>query len=907
MTGSTVPVVAVLRTMWRTDRRALVTLALVVAVLVAGLVGVQRALADAQAQSVREVVEEAASNGELLRIGLADGFRPAPPQSPLATVEEALSDFVDRLDFEVLALFAEPTLVVDTPAFGVVTVGDAEPATPTSVVLRVHDDLVDHSEVVEGRAPRPADEQLGDLAVVEIAVTPESAAEAGWRVGTELLVDVDFDDPLYRAYGDEAAPAWLRVVGLIELDDPQDPYFAGDERLHRPIVNDTPAGAERRVYAALTPEQLPSATAAFAPSLGLRVEQRRQLDPSTISLDTIDDVRAGIRTLEASAGGAGSSGAPAVTVALGTTLDSEADRRSTALDAVTIASVGVVAVAVAALLALQRVAATRRRATLLQLRARGATASTLLTASSVASTSMIVGGAIVGTIGGVAVTLGAEGRSVSEAAVLVGLVVVATSAAMMIDQFLETREVAGRGPIGSRWRVATRVLVGALAIGSVVLLRREGVGVGEALDPGAVAATVLVPTAIGLLALVLVGLVAGRRLGSLRLGVGRLVGLRRLAAPRVGSSLILVALAVSVSVVSVHLRTQIDSTIDEWSWREAGGPASIDVRRTGDVNGLDDQTLAPSDVASARVGSQRTTVERVDGTTAAISVTALDVVEFDRLTAGTPAGFDALSANAIALTDATAEGAIPVLASRRLDGVAVRAGDQLSGQGRFAGATFVVVATDDGPFVERGAGLLADRRVAEELTGLEVPIDTIVVDADDGRQLAEVGVEVTFRQELADARHDDRLVKIASVGFVAAAIAVLLLACGGVVAAIVVSARRRRRQLGVLLALGSPHRELGRSTRAELLPWTILGIAVGAVAGGLMVRLLDGRFDLADLTVGGGQSRVLRIEPLVVAAVVAVFLVAVVAAVLVSTALSVSSRRQLDHVRAGLSIEGGRR
>jgi putative ABC transport system permease protein len=87
------------------------------------------------------------------------------------------------------------------------------------------DGLADHVRVVEGRLPRTASPPPNSQTppAVEVAIGRESAERLGVRVGQSF----DF----YSYWAPEAAPVRVTVSGIIEPNDPEEPYWFGrDDR-----------------------------------------------------------------------------------------------------------------------------------------------------------------------------------------------------------------------------------------------------------------------------------------------------------------------------------------------------------------------------------------------------------------------------------------------------------------------------------------------------------------------------------------------------------------------------------------------------------------------------------------------------------------------------------------------------
>ncbi len=476
----------------------------------------------------------------------------------------------------VSSVFVDPRLVLDAPRLTVRTVDGEPTASPTAVVLRVQPDLESYASLVDGAEPART-EPVDGVDVIEVSLSTGAADELGWSLGSELLVTPTTEDPLFRGFESLPDPFVIRLAALLELDDPTGKFWFGDDRLHRVIIDDTGLGANLTVHAAIPEAQLPVVLATLGGQAALRVEERRDLDPARVDMSNVASVERAVRATEAGTTPTAAFGSPAVRLGLGGVLAAEAVRRGTARDAIRVAAVGVVAAAIAAFLQLQQVAADRRRPWWVQVRARGAAPSAMVAGSMVATTVVVAAGVLVGALVGRAAVVGGAPSSP------VGAVVVFALTLLLADFVLQVGDVGaalGRSDVGgsSRWRRAGATVVVALAVASVISLRRLGIDTGGGgNDLLVVLPLALVPIAVALVAVAgLSRLRRGRTIGRLDLGVGRVVGLRRAAEMRSASSLV-VAVAVSASVATV-------SAAIAWSLRDpatgiGGGPLG-DVARS---------------------------------------------------------------------------------------------------------------------------------------------------------------------------------------------------------------------------------------------------------------------------------------------------------------------------------------
>ncbi len=869
------PTSASIRVSWRTDGAVLVAALVLVAVVVAGVVAAQRAVETAEEQSLVAALDAARDDQTRLRISIADRFGSSGRGDPLATPIAAVDDAAERLDPLALSVYGPARHVVDSARFAAVDVDGVPPASPTGIVLRVHDDLDTRATRATGRAPGPTDDRVDGHPVVEVEVSSGTAAAMGWSVGSEILVESDPTDPLFRVFTGVPDPFVVRVTGTLDLDPPADDYWSGDVRLHRPIVADTAVGANFTVYVSIPPDQLRELIATLGGQTALRAEQRRDLDPARVDLSNATMVERAVTSVESSTSATAGPGQAAVTIGLGPVLQEEAARRSVARAAVLVATVGAMAVATATLVQLVRVAGVRRRPWWQQASARGATRTALVLSSLISTAAAVGSGTVIGAAAGRALRAGApSGAGSDQRELLIAFAVVLVLAALA-DQIVEARSRLGTDDAprpASRVRRAVGALVVIVAVASVLTVRRRGLS----LDAGSVDAVLLAPIVfVPLAGVVLVAAVlpriAGRRgLGSLRIGVGRLLGVRRGLAPQSEQGLLpVVGLATCVAVVASAIAMSISTGIEEWSWHDVGAQARVD---TSDLDVVDAIAAQPGALV-ARYGDTPTLV-RHRGEVVAVELASLDVAEHRRLTEGTPAEVDLPGDLDVARDDGT----LPVVTTGELGGRRIEVGDTISGVGSFDGLEMTVVDVVPGVLTRAADTVLADRRALEALIGRDAGLDLAWFSGPVPADLAtDPEVEIVDRAELARARLADPLTGAARDSFIAAGIAAALLSLLAAAAHLVVTMRARRRDVGLLAALGADAAEFARAVRAELLPSVVIGAIVGTIAGGVTIAAFDGRLDLGPLT--GADRTPIALDPVATVIVVLAIVLAIAATV----------------------------
>ncbi|MGB0113373.1 MAG: hypothetical protein WBP59_09160 [Ilumatobacteraceae bacterium] len=556
-----------LRLGWRADAIVIILALVIVAAVSTGIVAAERAVSRAEASSLARTLADAPPESSSLRITVADVFTPSPGD-PLVVPRRKLESAAETIEPAVMALYDNPRIVVDSPTFTAQAIDDLAPSSPTTLVLRVQEQLDDHATLAQGGTPLVVPDEISadgeEIAVVEVVIASDTADDLQWTVGTSVLVGPTTDDALFRGYDNLPAPFIVRVAGIVDLDDIDDRFWAGDPRLHRAIVEDTGVGANFTVFAAVTEEQLPFVLSMLGGRAALRVEQRWDLVPGRVTMANVDEVTTALQASDAATVRTAPFGRPAVSIGLLPVLDEEASVRGASRDAVRIASIGIAAAAIGAFVLLQQMAADRRRPWWAQARSRGAGAVAMVSAATTTTAAVVALGSVIGVAVGLLLVGEAPGG------VPLGTVAAFAVAMLVVDATQQTievrrslRQTPGRP---SRWARAAALLVIVIALASVVTLRRGGaVAGGDGIDVVVLLPIVFVPLAVALT--VIAGAHAflrGRTIGGLSLGVGRLVGVRRAVELRGGPSMV-VAVSLAATVSSM-------STVLAWSFDASGEP-----------------------------------------------------------------------------------------------------------------------------------------------------------------------------------------------------------------------------------------------------------------------------------------------------------------------------------------------
>ena len=859
----------------RSERSVLATIFVMLVVVSAVFAAAPRLLERAEVDSLERALTDTASVNRRLAVRAIENFGPGTDDDPLDLQRSVVERAADVVPEEVRSVFGPGRLVIDSNRFLVVADDGTPPASPTTVTFRVQPDLDDHAELVDGRRAGPTVERVDDRPVVEVEISTDTADVMGYAVGDLLDLAADTSDAVTRQYdGGLPDAAAARIVGILRLDDRSDPYWFGDNRLHRPIVVDTGVGATFRFTAAVPAGVLPVRPFLVDGRSPFTVEQRRDLLDGAITVDSLDAVLDGLDRLEATSSATAAPGRPGLAVSLRRVLDDERAQQRAARSALALGGVGVLGVALVALAQVLQVGFSRRRAWLDVARIRGASPTQIVmtTAGELAG---VAAGAIL--LGHVAVRLALGGStSALEVTLLVALFLGSVAAALLLAIADGARHAGG----ATRARRVAEILVVVLAAAGLLTFRRRGLG-GTDIDLLALLVPVLVPLAVVVVVrrLVPLALSTVARFG-LRLGPGRLVGVRRaIDDPGAGAGLVTVlVLAGTVATLGLGVDDSLRVGITDASWREVGAPYRIDSRDPAVVSAVAE--LPGLDVAE--VGDNQFRLARGDDTFNVRLVT-VETARLDGLVAGTAADLDLPDA----LDAGPDDGRVPVVAATRIGGAAVRVGDEFSGAGSTSDVTFVVVQTRSAAFDRDRDWVVADRDVYESTSGQVSPSSSLRFDATPAGRAAvldlaaEQGLDVEDRAVREDGRRDDPLVRAVQRGYLLAGLVASSLALAGVVGLAVVTARQRRRQLALLGLLGAGRREVARAIRWELLVAVGTGVVTGALVGWFVTASFDGRFDLSAFA--GGSPVSIRPDPTAVGAAAATMAVVAVAIVAVVT------------------------
>ena len=296
-------------------------------------------------------------------------------------------------------------------------------------------------------------------------------------------VQPDADDLLLRRTGEFPPPVVLRVAEIVELTDPSGPEWFGDERLHRPVIDDTATGADVFAFAFVRPDVLPQTRLSQAPFAGTRLTD---LVPGAVTLETTDRLeRALERLISTSASADTSPGTVFPSTRLVDLLERERVERVTARDLLDLALHGLVALALVTVLLVAEAGSRRGARDATVARGRGVSRLQLVALTGVEASVVVGLGAITGLmVGNVLVEGTADagatfGPAIAVAALTTVAVVglAATRHRPPLGEVLSARGHRAHPP--GRVAVAAELAVYGIALAGWVTLRRSGIGDGD--------------------------------------------------------------------------------------------------------------------------------------------------------------------------------------------------------------------------------------------------------------------------------------------------------------------------------------------------------------------------------------------------------------------------------------------
>lgn len=855
----------------RADRWLLLVVAASLA-LTATLVGaVPRLLQDLARDSLAGELDTAT----VQRTGLqATAVRPPPDLTgdPAGVLAAGGAEATQQVEPDLRAVLSDPQPVVDSLRYRLDPLpGETGSNLDTRLTLRAQGGIEDAVRLVEGTLPdgTVGEVLLGEGGDVPVPVHPFAATAAtaealSMELGTRRLAVPDPEGPVTRRILPlPRDPVVVELVGIVELDDPRDPVWFGDGRLHRPSRFDTSSTTTIFAFG-----HVPLDLAATIPTSGPRGELglgwRWRLDDAALLDAGAPEVLADARAMRTRTPREPSELAWAT--GLDRLLAAEQARRATAVEVLSLAAAALVGVTGALLLTLAGVLATRRRGALALVRGRGASRAQSLAADVVEAVAVGMVAAAVATA-----TLALAGVPAAGPPLLVvagGLLLLVLAgrgdARRPLGDLVSARGRSTAGRSSPRRLVVEALLVG-VALVAVVSLRRRGVLPDGEVDPLVVAAPVLAVLAVALLVtrtaplpLRVLDAVARRRQGlALQVGVAR--------ATRDPRSRAVVPLVV-VGIAVAGFAAAVDASVGGGQ-RAAGASATgadVRVQAQAQTSLSDDFVADDPDAVVVELGEVTGTLITA-GAATDVRIVAVDAAAAARVP---ELGLPPLEAGT---------GSAPVLLSEVVRGAgspdvddAVRL--QVGGE-RVAGRVVAVDPTVLGLDASEEPFAVVDAAAVARVTGERPAVTARLVATDRPAEVAAAAraadpdADVVVRAEVEAALAAAPLARGVRLGFRAAGGAALLVTLAAVLLQIAAGAAVRRREGGVLAAVGAGDRQVRVAALAEVLPVVLLAALAGAASCLAAVWLVAGRLDLAAFS-GSVDTGVQAPDPLLLVALV---------------------------------------
>ncbi|MEU6012555.1 FtsX-like permease family protein [Streptomyces sp. NPDC047515] len=778
--------------------------------------------------------------------------------------------------------------------------------------------LPDHATLRAGAWPAVHGTVTADTPQVEGAVTEETAKALRIKAGSTVSVPTQ-----------DGTPLTVRITGIVAPQRPEAAYWSAQPLLRTPSLVAEPRAVDPRYYwiaaVVLPPDAAPALLAtAGQPEAFWRIAP----DASPLTATDVPALRSSIASMEGGPGLVDMRGVAGENATLKTDLDTILSRYDTLREAigpvVTVAAVGIGAVAAVVVLMTIGLTAGRRRGELALLRARGGSlrgiggrllAETVVTTVPAAALGLLLA---VLTIGDARLWPSVTGAVAVAAFVCVALPLRTALKHRRPQPHGARDDLMNARP--SRRRTVAELTALVLAVGAVVALRRRGTGSGDG-DLLISAAPVLVGliAALVLVRLLPVPLRLAQRSVARRRGAIGFLSLARAGRTSAGGALPLLALLLALTTTAFggSVLAGIADARDDAAVRAIGADARIsgpggsvplrdrlvrEVRETDGVRevaavGIEYDVLLPLD----GTGDQHTknaTLVAVDPATYARLARSIGLGAFpaDLLKASAPAAHKAPSRDRV----------LPVIAS---PSVAQRLGDRphdfSAAAGTFSAQVAGVVART--PAVPGSDFLIVDaaslsRPVTTTLLVTGGSLDTKALRTAAHRAGKEVTVRL--RTEERGTFVDTPVQRGAGEIYAAAIVAGAGYALLAVLLSLLQTAPERTALLARLRTMGVTSRQGRRLLGLEAMPQALLAAVGGLLVGWATVALLAPGIDLVGLALSTGSAAAapdtvpLRTDPwsLMLPALGVVVLTAAVAAV---QAWWTGRRGSITELRAG--------
>ncbi len=844
----------------------------------------------------------------------------------------------ERFPASLAALISDRSLRVTTARFSV-----TDPPTnyETYVSLRYQDGLTDASRLASGRWPvdrgvalppatavfgseTPAGGNPPEPVILEAATSTAVATEIGVHVGDRLAVTLDGRDPLLEGAHRQVVPIQIEVVGLFEPIDPHAPYWSGDPSLRVVQMGtwDTPVARFTAYIAAET------YGAVWSSGLPFRYEWRYQVDPQRLVAGQVAQWQEDLRHLDFVTGFSELAlpGTVVMRSGLLRILDTFATQLARSESILSIAAIGPFLLAGGVLGMLAILLGTRRRATLVLARGRGASGSVVL-GTQLWEAVILAGSACL--VGLLAATIAIPARAGPLSPVLA--IAVGGAAILLL---MGSAWPMARRPLGQLERddqpqhgVAPRRLViemtfVGIAVAGILLIRERGLSlpvdgsVGH-FNPLLAAVPVLCGLAAGIVALRLYPLPI-RGLGGLaarRRGLVSVLGLRTVGRHPAAANLALLVLMLTAAVgaFSMVIVSSIDRGQHVAPYLDVGADYRIETIGIGALPpSLDPAAIRGVEAVAAGVIDASAGFASTANQRASIYLDAVDPRAYEAVVGGTPADPGWPSAFLAEPTGAglgTEANPVPAILSARLpagsanlalgdtfrivvlghDQVFRLVGQRTSFPGIGEPASFAVVPLN---WVQAAWGSqplppsVMWLRAPEEVAG---SLAATVPEAGDE-------VRIVSRYDAYASLHDAPLGAAIATGSGMAMVLATIYMALAIIGAVVLSAARRNQDVAYLRTLGvTASQALALSLTEHVTP-VPLALIPGVALGVGVAFLLEPGLDLASFA--GTSGLPLSVDLTWLSLMVAALIGVAVAAVCVGTWLSLRAS-VVDALRIG--------
>ena len=803
------------------------------------------------------------------------------PDDAIAPVEDVGQRLADQLPASIASLVTGRTTVIASPRWSAVD----GVSTLSTVALRIDPSAATGIRYAAGGPPSGRIQTLpatpspdgsipigaGPTTIYEAALSSETARALGVTVGDRILLKIDPSDRL--ASGKRADPAGIDVTGIFDVVAPDDPSWFDDPRLLRPTPRFVGANTE---YLDATALLDPAAyttllTVTERVELPLQYAWRLAVDTSGLRAADVETLHADLRRLEGLYPPSATTDPSAVHLRTGLLRLLEAFEAAwVAVSTVlTVAVIGPIAIAAAAIWLVATFLARGRRPAIEIWRGRGVSA--LEVALTAAFEGLLVTVPAAAIAAGLAIALlpgGPDTASILAATAVAAAATVLLVVALRAGPAAATRRAREADPVRrvSPRRLALEALVVILAILGAILLRDRGVrgasSTGElaSADPFVAAVPVLVGLAVSLVAMRLYPVVM--RVAAVGAGARRdlvpSLAFRRAARGGSGGAILLVLLvAVAIGVFSSIALVHLDRAADAVGWQAVGAPFRV-TRTVGSgvlPAGLDLATLpsVPAGTVTGVAEAYRSTVSTIpDART--LDLLAIDGPAYEAIVAGTPADPTLPPALLASPASTSTSAALPAIVSSDLasgrDGIPVGGALDVSIGGRAVHlqvvgvrSVFPTMALDE-PFVVISLPALQ----AIHATSPETATDAFLAAPDgaadalrSGLAIADTGSLLASRAAVSDATGSSPAMEAVVTGVLVAAVAAVAYAGLALVIALALAGAARANEVGLLRSLGLTRRGAAGLLVLEHGPIVVVAFLAGVVLGiGLFAILQPG-------------------------------------------------------------------